>query len=62
MNNNNDEIKDNKQKVLPNKKETEKISQAKSIIFLPFDLNVSNPEIKEPYTRIRSGDSACNGP
>jgi hypothetical protein len=58
MNNNNDEIKDNKQKVLPNKKETEKISQAKSIIFLPFDLNVSNPEIKEPYTRIRSGDSA----
>ena len=57
MNNNNDELKDNKQKVVSNKKETGKISEAKSIIFLPFDLNVSNPEIKEPYTRILLGDS-----
>ena len=57
MSNNNDELKDNKQKVVSNKKETGKISQAKSIIFLPFDLNVSNPEIKKPYTRIRSDDS-----
>jgi hypothetical protein len=28
------------------------ISQARSIIFLPFDLNVSNNDIKDPYVRI----------
>ena len=64
MNNikNNEELKDNNKKVEPliidtNKKETRKISEAKSIIFLPFDLNVSNPEIKDPYTRIISKNS-----
>jgi hypothetical protein len=39
----------------------EEISQAKSIIFLPFDLNVSNPEIEDPYTRIRSGQGSVPG-
>ena len=36
------------------KSETNQISQAKSIIILPFDLNISNPEISDPYTRIIS--------
>ncbi len=60
MNNikNNEELKDNNKKVDPliidtNKKET----GTKSIIFLPFDLNVSNPEIKDPYIRISSENS-----
>ena len=60
MNNikNNEELKDNNNKVDPliidtNKKET----GTKSIIFLPFDLNVSNPEIKDPYIRISSENS-----
>jgi len=64
MNNikNNDELKDNNQNAEhlsseTNKKETGKISEAKSIIFLPFDLNVSNPEITNPYTRISSENS-----
>lgn len=34
------------------------ISQAKSIVLLPFDLNISNPEISDPYTRIISDESA----
>ena len=46
---NNEELKDNNKKG--------KISEAKSIIFLPFDLNVSNPEITNPYTRISSENS-----
>lgn len=37
-----------------NKSETNQISQAKSIIILPFDLNISYAEIKNPYTRISS--------
>ena len=60
MNNikNNEELKDNNNKVEPliidtNKKET----GTKSIIFLPFDLNVSNPGITNPYTRIISKKS-----
>ena len=40
------------------KSETNQISQAKSIIILPFDLNISNPEISDPYTRIISDVSA----
>jgi hypothetical protein len=39
------------------KSETNQISQAKSIIILPFDLNISNPEISDPYTRIISKKS-----
>lgn len=39
------------------KSETNQISQAKSIIILPFDLNISNPEIIIPYTRIISEES-----
>lgn len=40
-----------------NTNKTGKISEAKSFIFLPFDLNISNPEIKNPYTRIHSENS-----
>jgi hypothetical protein len=32
-------------------------SEAKSIVLLPFDLNISNPKISDPYTRIISDDS-----
>ena len=32
-------------------------SEAKSILLLPFDLNISNPKIINPYTRIISDDS-----
>ena len=39
------------------KSETNQISQAKSIIILPFDLNISNPEISDPYIRIISKES-----
>ena len=39
------------------KSETNQISQAKSIVLLPFDLNISNPEIINPYTRIISDES-----
>ena len=39
------------------KSETNQISQAKSIIILPFDLNISNPEISDPYIRIISEES-----
>ena len=39
------------------KSETNQISQAKSIIILPFDLNISNPEILDPYIRIISKES-----
>jgi serine/threonine protein phosphatase 1 len=61
INQNNNSLKENQPSVvLTNKEETGNISQAKSIIFLPFDLNVSNPEIKEPYTRIRSGPGKRN--
>ena len=39
------------------KSETNQISEAKSIVLLPFDLNISNPKIINPYTRIISDDS-----
>lgn len=39
------------------KSETNQISQAKSIIILPFDLNISYAQIKNPYTRIISKES-----
>ena len=61
MNNikNNDELKDNNQNAEhPSSETNKKETGTKSIIFLPFDLNVSNPEIKDPYTRIRSGKSS----
>ena len=61
MNNikNNDELNDNNQNTEnPSSETNKKETGTKSIIFLPFDLNVSNPEIKDPYTRIRSGKSS----
>ena len=55
---NNEELKDNNKKVEhPSSETNKKETGTKSIIFLPFDLNVSNPEIKDPYTRISSKNS-----